>query len=290
MMAYMLNYPTIPRYIQAIYRSFYSSALFAEIGTRWKGWGIVYLLFIISLASLPWAVRITMNFNQLFVNQVMFPMTSLPPVSIVHGELQFKKPMPFLIKNAEGQIVSVIDTTGSVNEMNDAYPYLSILMTKHRLYFRFPAFKQFAGITHSLVGNKIDTQELSFQDHGTFDSEYWIKRYGIKTMQHGVQIIIFPLLILFFGGLYSCFILIFSTLGQWVTDIFWRFKLPFKDTCRLLAVACTPQIMGYFMIRTLQIPLPGLGLYSLVLFILYFFYAMYSVSLRAHGQRGSMES
>jgi len=264
-------------YFQALYKSFYSAPLYADIAKRWRGLGITYLILIIALASLPFSLRIMMNFNQFFVKQIVFPIEKLPILSVLHGEIKFEKPMPFLIKNPDGQVVSLIDTTGAVTTINDTYPHLSVLITKNKIYFRLPDFKQFVGITNSLVGNKVYTQSFGNEDNGIFDGKYWIKNNGIRKMNGLVQILIFPLLTLFFLGLYIFFILIFSALGQLVADTFFGLKLQFKESCRLLAVACTPQIIFYFIIRATQLPLPGLGFYSLILLIFYFYYAIFSV-------------
>lgn len=269
--------PSNYNYFQTIYKSFYSALLYVDIAKRWRGFGITYLIFIIALASLPLSVRIMMNFNQFFVKQIVFPIENLPILSINHGEIAFEKPMPLLIKNSDGQVVSIIDTTGIVKRIDATYPHLSVLITKNKIYFRLPNFKQFVGLTNSLASNKVYTQSFSHKDNGIFDGKYWIKNNGINKLNSLVQIFIFPLLTLFFLGLYISFILIFSALGQLIADTFFGLKLQFKESCRLLAVACTPQIIFFFIVRTTQLPLPGLGFYSLILLISYFYYTIFSV-------------
>ena len=185
--------------------------------------------------------------------------------------------MPFLIKNQNRQVVSIIDTTGAVTRINDAYPHLSVLVTKNNIYFRLPDFKQFLGLTNSLTSNRIHSQSFDYKDTGIFDGKYWIKTSGIKKMKVLVQLFIFPMIALFFLGLYIGFMLIFSAMGQLIADTFLGIKLQFKESCRLLAVALTPQIVFFFTVRTTQLPLSGLGFYSLILLIFYFYYAIVSV-------------
>lgn len=264
-------------YFQAIYQSFYSACFYVGIAKCWRGLGIHYLICIISLASLPFSIRVMMNFNQFFVNQIVFPIEKLPILFAHHGEIEFEKTMPFLIKNKDGQVVSLIDTTGIVTKIDDTYPNLSVLVTKNKIYFRLPDLKQFIGFTNSLTSNKIYIKALGNKDNGVFDGKYWIENSGIKKMNDLVRIFIFPILALFFTGLYISFVLIFSALGQLVVDILFSLKLQFKEICRLLVVACTPQIVFFFTIKTMQLPIPGLGFYSFILLTLYFCYAISSV-------------
>ncbi len=113
-------------YLQAIYKSFYSALLYVDIAKRWRGLGLSYLIVIIALASLPFSVRVMMNFNQFFINKIVFPVEKLPLLSVHHGEIEFENPMPYLIKNPEGQVVSLIDTTGIVTRIDNTYPHLSV--------------------------------------------------------------------------------------------------------------------------------------------------------------------
>jgi hypothetical protein len=264
-------------YLQAIYKSFYSASLYVDIASRWRGFGLCYLTVIIALASLPLSLLIMMNFNQFFTKKIIYPFEQLPVLSVHHGQIAFEQTMPLLIKNPEGQVVSIIDTTGGVNGINETYPYLSVLITKNKMHYRLPDLKQFVGIDNSLVGNKVYTQSIGTDDNGIFDGTYWIKNSGISKINRLVQVFIYPTLLLFFLGLYLSFILIFSALGQSVADTFFGLKLQLKESYRLLTVACTPQIVFYFTVKTMQWPLPGLGFYSLILLISYFYYALYSV-------------
>src|SRR5476651_2545843 len=44
-------------YWKALYMSFYSRRLYVDIGKRWHGFGLVYLLLAIAVLSLPFALR-----------------------------------------------------------------------------------------------------------------------------------------------------------------------------------------------------------------------------------------
>lgn len=279
------NAVNVPKYKlwHALYKSFYSSLLYIDIAKRWRGFGVYYLIILIALVALPFSLRIMMNFNQFFLTQVLSPFESLPLLSIQQGDVKFDQKMPFLLKNPNVQVVALIDTSGTVTKIDEKYPYLSVLVTKNTIYFRLPDFNQFLGFKKTLTDNKIYSQSFSTIDDGIFDGKYWIKNSGINKMNILFQAFMFPCIALFYFGLYFCLLLIFTALAQLFVDTFWSLKLQFKDCCRLLAVAFTPQIIFYFSIRTMQLLIPGLGFYSLILLIVYSYFALFSVnkSMRA---------
>ena len=61
----------IYNYWQALYRSFYSGRLYIDVIKRWRGFGALYLLLAISLASIPLSLRIMVDFNHYFEKKMI---------------------------------------------------------------------------------------------------------------------------------------------------------------------------------------------------------------------------
>jgi hypothetical protein len=267
----------IYRYFRALYLSFYAPALYVDVVKRWQGFGIGYLLMVIAIGSIPLSSRIIIDFDQYFEEKILLPLQVLPALNIKKGHVLFEKPMPYLIKNKIGHVISIIDTSGAVTQINNTYPQLSVLVTKNELLFQPPSFKQFLGLTTSSTGNKIYSRTFSKESSGIFDAKHWMTSSGILKLNTLIKTFIFPLITLFYFAIAITLMFIVSTLGQLCCDVFFGFKLKFKASCRLLAVSSTPFLALFFLVRTQNFMFRGLGFIYFILLVSYFFYAAFSV-------------
>jgi hypothetical protein len=264
-------------YYRALYLSFYASRLYIDVVKRWQGLGMRYLFIAIVIGAIPLSSRIIIEFNQFFEEQILLPVKALPTLAIKNGNFLFNKPMPYLIKNKKGQVISIVDTSGAINKINDTYPQLKVLLTKNEIFFRPPSFKQFLNVTTSSTGNRIYSHVFSKTINGTFEGEHWIETSGISKLNTLVIMLIVPLVTIFYWAIFSILILFISTLWQLCSDVLLGIKLKFKESCRLLTVSSTPLIAFFFLIRTSNIVFQGLGFIYFILLIGYFFYAVLSV-------------
>ncbi len=270
-------FSTLSQYSKALYASFYSSILYTDVVKRWRGFGMGYLLFIIMLGAIPLSGRVIVAFNHFFKEDILFPIQALPLLTIQNGELTYTQPMPYLIKNNKGEVVSIIDTTGAVSEMNQEYPQLRVLITKNKMDFRPAGYKQFLGLAKNTMRNPIYTYSFDKGLNGVLSGTEWIDSTGISKLNTLMQIMVFPSVIIFYFGAFGIVVLLLSGLVQLYADIFFNLKLPFKASCRLLAVAATPTLALFFFIRCLDFALSGMSWVYGVLLLSYISYGLYSV-------------
>ncbi|HAU1788021.1 TPA: DUF1189 domain-containing protein [Legionella pneumophila] len=270
-------FSTISQYSKTLYASFYSSVLYADVAKHWRGLGMGYLLFLIILGAIPLSGRVNIAFHYFFKEEILFPIQSLPLLSIKNGEIIYNDSMPHLIKNNKGDVISIIDTSGTVSEINQTYPKLRVLVTKNKIDFRFPSFKQFLGLAKDTIDNPIYTRTFDKGLNGLFSGKEWIRSTGISKLNTLMQILVFPCMVLFYFGVFGVFLLLLSSLMQLYSDIFFGLKLSFKTSCRLLAVASTPALALFFLMRYGNFSLSGMGLTYGVLILTYSSYALYSV-------------
>lgn len=270
-------FSTLSQYSKALYASFYSSILYADVVKRWHGLGMGYLLFLIILGTIPLSGRVIVAFNHFFKEEILFPIQSLPLLTMKNGEIAYNQPMPYLIKNNMGEVVSIIDTTGTVSEMNQAYPQLTVLITKNKMILRPPSYKQFLGLAKDNIGNPIYTHTFDKGLNGLLSGTEWIHSTGISRLNTLMQILVFPCVTLFYFGVFGVILLLLSALVQLYSDIFFSLKLPFKASCRLLAVAATPTLMLFFFMRCGNFAVSGMGLVYGVIILSYISYGLYSV-------------
>lgn len=184
--------------------------------------------------------------------------------------------MPYLIKNNKGEVVSIIDTTGIVSEMNQKYPQLTVLITKNKMILRPPSYKQFLGLAKDNIGNPIYTRTFDNGLSGVLSGAEWIHSTGISRLNTLMQLLVFPCVTLFYFSVLGVILLLLSSLVQLYSDIFFNLKLPFKASCRLLAVAATPTLVLFFLMRWGNFAVPGMGLVYGILILSYISYGLYS--------------
>ncbi|HAU4045948.1 TPA: DUF1189 family protein [Legionella pneumophila] len=269
-------FSTISQYSKALYASFYSSVLYADVVKRWHGLGMGYLLFLIILGAIPLSGRVIVAFNHFFQDEVLLPIQVLPLLTIQNGEITYNQTMPYLIKNNKGEVVSIIDTTGTVSEMHKAYPQLKVLITKNKIDFRPPSYKQFLGLAKNAIGNPIYTRTFDKGLNGLLSGTEWLHSSGISRLNTLMQTLVFPCVTLFYFGVFGVVLLLMSALVQLFSDIFLNLKLPFNASCRLLAVAATPTLVLFFFMRGGNFAVPGMALVYGVLLPSYTFYGLYS--------------
>ena len=260
-------------YRQALYRSFYSSRLYIDVAKRWKGLGIVYLLLIIMLGAIPLSIRIIIDFNKYFNQQLILPLKKIPPLYLQNKEISFDKPMPYLIKNNKGEVVTIIDTTGTVTKMTKAYPHLTVLITKNKLFFRPPKLELFR---NSAATDQDPPYEYALaQGSGeVFVGSEWVQSSGILKLKWLSEFLVYPMMVMFFLSLTLVLMLMLAFLGQLLAHLFFNLKLKFKQASRLLAVSVTPALACFFIFLTANVVLPGLGIFYIALIAIYFCYSL----------------
>lgn len=269
-------FSTLSQYSQTLYTSFYSSALYADVMKRWHGLGMGYLLFLIIFGAIPLSGRVIVEFNHFFKDEILFPVQSLPLLPIQNGEINYNEPMPYLIKNSKGEVVSIVDTTGTVSEMTQAYPELTVLITKNKMLFRPPSYRQFLGLAKENTDNAIYTHTFDNGLNGLLSGAQWIHSTGISRLNTLMQILVFPCVTLFYFSVFSVASLLLSSLVQLYSDIFFNHKLSFKAACRLLTVAATPTLVLFFLMRWGNIAAPRMGWVYGILLLNYISYGLYS--------------
>lgn len=265
------------RYWQAMYMAFYSRKLYIDVYKRWQGAGIVYLFLLITVLTIPYSVNLVSGFNRYFDEDIIKPLSSLPLLYIQNGEVQFDKPMPYFIKNAQGDVVALIDTTGQVDTIDNRYPHLVFLLSKNKLLFRAPAFHSYLNLAEVLPDASVYTQEFSKEGNEVFSAKQWLESAHISSLKRLGEVLIYPFVLSTFFGAFIAPLVFMALLGQLFSLAVYKFKMQLKDACRLLMVASTPQMVLFFACLTAQITLPIASFIYIAVLASYFSYAVMMV-------------
>lgn len=271
------------RYWAALLMSFYSSRLYIDVGKRWRGIGILYLLLVIAIGSIPYSLRMIVEFNNDFNQRIIQPIAVLPTIMIQNGSIIFDKPMPYFLKNNKDQVVSIIDTKDTITKFDNTYPELTILVNKDVIYYKLPTPHIMGVVTPETEKGVVLAQPFDKSVNMIFDGKKIIQENSISALKYAGELMIYPFVM---TVLYSIFVVVFLTfafLGQLFARIFFSFHLSFKQSCRLFMVSVTPMSLIFMVLLSLNWIFPGLGFVLLVLMFGYFSFAI--KSLRAESRQ-----
>lgn len=261
-------------YLQAMVLSFYSAKLYVDVGKRWRGFGILYLLLLIIIVTIPFAMRMSADFNYYFDMDILQPLKKIPKMYVQNGKVSLDKPMPYLIRNERGQVVSIIDTTGRINKIDSSYPYLSTLITQDKVIYRLPKPHFFFDSTGDQGEGPIYIQPLSPDMNQVVEGKELVTSFGIERVRLLSNLIIYPTVVLMFFVVYLIFFLALGLMAQFVAKLFLKLSISYQQACRLLMVASTPQLVVFLLFLTLNAIFYGFGLIVISILAIYFSFAV----------------
>lgn len=270
------------RYWEALYMSFYSRRLYVDVGKRWRGLGLLYLLLAVAVLSIPFAVRMSINLNQSFNEQIIEPLLLLPTIYVQNGEASLDKPMPYLVKNKKNQVVLIVDTTGKTDKFSPEYPHLNILLTKDKIYFKIPTPQLFASTTTEIDSGVPLSQSFDKGSNFVFSGKKIVAENNMAGLKYASEAIIYPIVVAIFYSMFVVIFLVLAFLGQVFSNIFFSFKISFMQSSRMFMVATTPMLLVLLLMLSMDAMFPGFGFILMVIIALYFSFAVYSLKAESN--------
>jgi len=271
-----INTP-VYRYWEALYLSFYSKNLFIDVGKRWRGLGLGYLMMVLAILAIPFSLMIGVTFNTFFNEQFIEPLLQLPTIYVQKGQASIDKPVPYIIKNSKQQVVLIVDTSDTITKFNNEYPHLNILLNKEKMSYRIPTPQLFKSVQPQEAPRIPMTQEYGKNANSVFDGKKLVSEGTFSGLKYTSLLMIYPIVI---SVLFSFFIVmfpVFALLGQVFGRVFFSFQLTYAQACRLLIVSATPMLLILLTLLPLNIVFPGMGIILIALMATYFSYALTAV-------------
>jgi hypothetical protein len=264
------------RFFQALYLAFFSRKLYVDVARRWRGVGVGYLCFILSILVLPYAVQTMLDFKRHMDAEMILPMKQLPPFEVRGGEAFFHQHMPYLVKNKQGDVISIIDTNGSINALpSTAYPKAKVLVTRDTIRILMSDRNIFQP-THQQAQTQ-NIYSLRDEDKMFFSGADVIKKVMPTSSLYMMMFSFYPMLLMFCVSIYMLILFAFVFVGQMLARLFFKVPLTFKETARVLVVSVTPQAWVYFSLLAFDKGYPSLRLMHVVLLAAYFSFGVLSL-------------
>ena len=269
-----INHSTeCPRYgyWSAMYRAFFSRSLYVDVGTRWTGCGIVYLLLCMVVVTIPLSLRITYNAVAAYQHELIDVLGAIPQLVIKNGHAIANVPMPYMIKNKSGAVVLIVDTTGKITTFSNQYPKLSILITQDQLTYRLlpPG-------SNTNINENIPTYKYNFATNNdeVITGQDLIQLPIINVAKWILIIMIYPGVIMMYTAIYFFIYLMFAFVAQIISRISLKYPLTYSQTVRLLAVSGTPQMTLFLILLAFDINFSFMGIFLMILLAIYFNFSL----------------
>lgn len=264
-------------YLQALYMSFYSRQLYADVGLRWPGLGLIYMLVLMSIICIPVSINFVSKINRYYNEQIIPPLESIPQIIVQNGKAIFDKPMPYFVKNKDNQVIVVVDTTGKIKNIPSEYPDLRVLFLKDKIIYRQPKiefFKENEGLADSYT---IKEQVFSQNENIVIDGRELVDITSLMKLKVIFIIMAYPCVVSFMFTMFSLMFLAFSVLGKFFSRALFKFVISSKQSARITMVASTPTIIILFIIYSLGWVPPGGAILYTSLLAFYFSLAVISI-------------
>lgn len=205
--------------------AFFSKRAYRDVGRNWKGANLAYLFVLMAVCTLPPTLALNKHIAKSLESTQAGLIKQLPDIQISNGHVIVQQHQPYYIKRNDGSTAIIIDTTGSMNYIDN--PHVMALLTESSLIVRSGehSFKTFdlAGITDFYLNRFIAQNWLQTARHAMVPLSY-----GILLLLSYVFAVAAMLLAAIFG-------LILSSVMHG--------KLSFAGALRVATVAATPSLV-----------------------------------------------
>ncbi len=268
------------KYRQALYLSFYSRKLYIDVVKRWRGLGIKYFLFFFIIACIPFSIKSMIDMNNHIKYDLLEPIYLVPKFKVENGKVQFSKKMPYFIRNHLGKVVAIIDTTGLINEINDEYPDLLLLVNSNKIHLKFPKLlflKNDKKNAKSYNNQETLTHDLSEIEDDEFDGSDFIKEAGFVKIKNYFLVFVYPIIVSALFGMFTTVILALAIMGQVASYAIFKHQLSYKQASRISVISSSIGIWIYLCLKTFDIYSYTLNFMCMTVVFIYFSYGVLAV-------------
>jgi hypothetical protein len=110
--------------------SLFLPAFYRDVARNWGGIGLLYLILLFTLAWIPSLVKAQLGFRKFASDEFPKIAEKLPDITIKNGRVSSKVEQPYEIKDDNGVVVFVLDTTGKINNLDQTKAMILVTETK----------------------------------------------------------------------------------------------------------------------------------------------------------------
>jgi hypothetical protein len=220
--------------------SFFSKRLYRDVGQNWKGANLSYLFLLLAICWIPPTLSLRKDMIQSLEGNQLHLINQLPDIHIKNGQVKVDQSEPYFIKRSDGTVAAIIDTTGSMNYIdNDT---VVALLTETDLVVR-RSETQFNTLNLAQVSDFHINKQIANQWIQTTKNSLAPLSYGLFLLLSYIFTVLFMLLVAIVGLILS------SVMHS---------SLKFSGIIRIAVAAATPSIILITVSVALERAIPGL--------------------------------
>ncbi|VGO17294.1 hypothetical protein PDESU_05890 [Pontiella desulfatans] len=228
------------RMVQMPFLSFFSKRFYADVGRNWKGVNLAYLFLLLAICSIPPTLDVRKNILHSLETEHVEILNQIPAIRITNGTASIDQRQPYYINRSNGKPLAIIDTTGSMNYIDD--PSVMLLLTETKLVVRrgknlFNTF-DLAGIA-----------ELQIDKH-LINSWLQKARELIAPLSYGIFLML--------SYIFAVLVMLLAAIVGLILSAAMHNSLGFAGALRLATVAATPSIIAITVSAALGLSVPGI--------------------------------
>ncbi|MDF7799682.1 DUF1189 family protein [Pontiellaceae bacterium B1224] len=251
--------------------AFFSKRLYRDIGRNWQGVNLAaYLFLLLAICCIPATLHQRDKILQSLETGQVDLLNQIPEIRIQNGRAAVNATMPYYIRDRNNRPLAIIDTSGSMNYIDDAT--VMVMLTESKLIVRrgrnlFNTFS-LSGIESLVLNKHIINGWLN-------DIQKTISplSYGIFLMLSYIFAVLAMMLV--------------AVVGLIIANVL-HSSLSFKDTMRIAIAAATPAIIVISVTSALGFTLPC-GIYPAIT-LLYLIIGIKSCSTQADEKKVDLKA
>lgn len=237
--------------------SFYNKSLYRDVCLNWKHSIFFYLLLLMAICTIPFIVTIQLAISDFVENDAPDVVSQIPNIYFDDGKASINETQPYAIYDPDtGEILGVIDTTGSMSSLSDSNGYVLITETDALLW-----------------KSEVETRTFSFQEIDNFTFEPAMITHWLDVIKKFMAPAFYPVAVLgcFIGRLIQ--VLVYAAIGLLFAS--WcKSSRTYVELVRLAIVAVTPPIVIKTLFGLFDISLPAAGLWYFLIAMGYLYYGI----------------
>lgn len=243
--------------VHPLYLSFYSKALYRDVGRNWGKISFLYLFLLLAVCSIPIMFRIHASVSDYLHSEAPKIVKQLPVITISKGVVSANEEMPYTIKDPDSDVpLIIIDTTGKTGSLKGSDAL--ILLTKTKLFFR-------ESLTKTRAFDLSELGDITIDQATAYDL--------IETFLDYFIIVLYPFALLFSFLFRLVEALIFGIIGMLFSKHM-RVPLGYRATLSLAVVSMTPAIIFDTLYHYAEINIPSWWLMNFLIGLGYLFFAV----------------
>lgn len=246
-------------FFHALVMSFFSKHLYRDVGSNWRGTGLLYLFVLLLIVWIPTMIRMHVGLSRFVDEESPHITQQIPRITIKNGQASTDVATPYTIKDKQGSPVAIIDMTSDYQDLDASGA--TVLLTKTRVFVR----NQGRG----------EIRSYDLQPVGSFEMDRaWAEEF-LQILRTWMVPVLFPILLIGAFILRAIQILIYAAIGLLFAKLA-NTTLSYKTLMRLAAVALTPVLLLNLLLEFLPFSIPFWWVLGTLTGLAYLFFAVKS--------------